>query len=126
MNSYRRRPSVARSWLLLFVGFLLPMTVRAAVGDEFDNSKVKLQLNAWISSPQATSTGKAGRATSTCNGISGLETMPHSAADWTGASANKASPASLMFTAATQSVFAEKPQATHTNLVCVLRFSPDT
>jgi hypothetical protein len=39
--------------------------------------------------------------------------------------ANEASPASLMFTAPTQSALAEKPHSTHTNLVCVLRFSAE-
>src|SRR6516165_11146114 len=40
--------------------------------------------------------------------------------------ANKASPASLIFTAATKSALAVKPHSTHENLSCVLRLSADT
>src|SRR6516165_6158606 len=40
--------------------------------------------------------------------------------------ANKASPASLIFTAATKSALAVKPHWTHVNFSCVLRFSADT
>src|SRR5438105_15103721 len=40
--------------------------------------------------------------------------------------ANKASPASLMFTAATKSALAVKPHWTHENFSCVLRFSAVT
>jgi hypothetical protein len=40
--------------------------------------------------------------------------------------ANKASPASLIFTAATKSALAVKPHWTHVNFSCVLRLSAET